>query len=104
MSELEARPVYVSRDDHIESHFLTCFVALVIIRLLQKKFENKYSAGRILHGLAKTCCANMEGNQFVSYYNDDAVKEIGDAFGIDFRKKYWTLAEIKNIIAKTKIK
>jgi len=103
-SELEARPVYVSREDHIESHFLTCFVALVIIRLLQKKFENKYSAERILHGLAKTCCANMEGNLFVSHYNDDIVKEIGDVLGIDFRKKYRTLAEIKNIIAKTKIK
>jgi transposase len=103
-SELKSRPVHVSRDDHIESHFLTCFVALVIIRLLQKKFENKYSAERILHGLAKTCCAHMEGNRFVSHYNDDVVKEIGDAFGIDFRKKYRTLAEIKNIIAKTKIK
>jgi|AGTN01.2.fsa_nt_gi Transposase len=102
-SELEARPVYVSRDDHIESHFLTCFVALVIIRLLQKKFNNKYSAEKILNGLAKTCCANMEGNLFVSHYNDDVVKEIGDAFGIDFRKKYRILAEIKNIIANTKI-
>ena len=34
-SELEARPVYVSRQDSIEAHFLTCFVSLVIIRLLQ---------------------------------------------------------------------
>jgi transposase len=103
-SELEARPVHVSREDHIEAHFLTCFVALVIIRLLQKKFENKYSAEKILDGLSKTCCANMDGNQYVSNYNDDVVKEIGDAFGIDFRKKYRTLAEIKNIIAKAKFK
>jgi transposase len=103
-SELEFRPVNVSRDDHIESHFLTCFVALVIIRLLQKKFDNKYSAEKILNGLSKTCCAHMDGNQYVSHYNDDVVKEIGDAFGIDFRKKYRTLAEIKNIIAKTKIR
>lgn len=103
-SELEARPVYVSREDHIEAHFLTCFLALVIVRLLQKKVNNKYSAEQILHGLSKTCCTNVEGNLFVSSYNDDAVKEIGDALGIDFRKKYRTLAEIKNIIAKTKIK
>ena len=45
----------------------------------------------------------MEGNQYVSHYNDEVVKEIGDAFGIDFRKKYRTLAEIKNIIANTKL-
>ena len=103
-SELEARPVYVSREDHIEAHFLTCFLALVIVRLLQKKVDNKYSAEQTLHGLSKTCCTNLEGNHFVSSYNDDVVKEIGDVLGIDFRKKYRTLAEIKNIIAKTKIK
>lgn len=103
-SELEARPAYVSREDHIEAHFLTCFLALVIIRLLQKKVGGKYSAEQILQGLSKTCCSRLEGNYFVSHYNDDAVKEIGDALGIDFRKKYRTLAEIKNIIAKTKIK
>lgn len=103
-SDLEARPVHVSREDHIEAHFLTCFVAIVIIRLLQKKFDNKYSAGKILDGLSKTCCSNIDGNQYISHYNDDVVKEIGDVFGIDFRKKYRTLAEIKNIIAKAKIK
>ncbi len=103
-SELEARPVCVSREDHIEAHFLTCFLALVIIRLLQKKVGNKYSAERILEGLSKTCCTNTQGNLFVSTYNDDVVNEIGNVLGIDFRKKYRTLAEIKNIIAKTKIK
>lgn len=103
-SDLEARPVHVSREDHIEAHFLICFVALVIIRLLQKKFDNKYSAEKILDGLSKTCCSNIDGNRYISHYNDDVVKEIGDVFGIDFRKKYRTLAEIKNIIAKSKIK
>jgi transposase len=103
-SDLEARPVYVSRDDHIESHFLTCFVALVIIRLLQKKLGGRYSSEKILSGLSKTCCTNTDANRYVANYNDEAVIEIGKLFGIDFRKKNRTLAEIKNIIAKTKIK
>jgi len=103
-SDLEARPVHVSRDDHIESHFLTCFVALVIIRLLQKKLGGRYSSEKILTGLSKTCCTNTDANRYVANYNDEAVIEIGKLFGIDFRKKNRTLAEIKNIIAKTKIK
>jgi transposase len=103
-SDLEARPVYVSREDHIESHFLTCFVALIIIRLLQKKLDGKYSSESILSGLSKTCCSNIDANRYVANYNDEAVVEIGKLFGIDFRKKNRTLAEIKNIIAKTKIK
>lgn len=32
-SYLEARPIYVSLKDHIEAHFLTCFISLVLIRL-----------------------------------------------------------------------
>jgi len=103
-SDLEARPVHVSRDDHIESHFLTCFIALVIIRLLQKKLGGRYSSEKILSGLSKTCCTNTDANRYVANYNDEAVVEIGKLFGIDFRKKNRTLAEIKNIIAKTKIK
>jgi transposase len=103
-SDLEARPVYVSREDHIESHFLTCFVALIIIRLLQKKLDGKYSSGKILTGLSKTCCSNIDANRYVANYNDEAVVEIGKLFGIDFRKKNHTLAEIKNIIANSKLR
>lgn len=103
-SDLEARPVYVSRNDHIESHFLTCFVALIIIRLLQKKLDSKYSSEKILSGLSKTCCSNTFANMYIANYNDETVIEIGKLFGIDFRKKNRTLAEIKNIIAKTKTK
>ncbi len=43
---LEARPVYVSRNDRIEAHFLACFLALVILRLLQWKTGRKHSPRR----------------------------------------------------------
>ncbi|MEG1931402.1 MAG: transposase [Anaerovorax sp.] len=39
-SELEARPVYVWTREHIEAHFLTCFVALAIARILEIHHEN----------------------------------------------------------------
>ncbi|MDR1246205.1 MAG: IS1634 family transposase [Clostridiales Family XIII bacterium] len=102
-SELETRPVYVSRDDHIEAHFLTCFVALLIVRLMQKKLGGRHSAAKILDGLANTRCSNLENNLYISHYNDETVRDIGDVFGIDFRKKYRTLSEIKKIIASSKI-
>lgn len=43
-SDLEGRPVYVRTKEHINAHFLVCFIALTIIRLLQYKIlksENK---------------------------------------------------------------
>jgi transposase len=101
-NELNSRPIYVSREDHIQAHFLTCFVALVIIRLLQKKIGGKYSTESILNGLKKTCCTYIQDNYYVSDYNDEVVLEVGKALNIDFSKKFRTLAELKNILAEAK--
>ena len=43
-SDLEGRPVYVWTEEHIKAHFLICFIALTIIRIIQYKilkYENK---------------------------------------------------------------
>jgi hypothetical protein len=103
-SDLEARPVYVSRSDHIEAHFLINFIALVVVRLLQMKLGWKYSAEAILAGLSKACCVNADANRYIASYNDELVIEIGKRFGIDFRKKNRTLAEIKNVVANSKLR
>ena len=36
-TDFEARPVYARRDDRIKAHFLTCFLALLIYKYLEKK-------------------------------------------------------------------
>jgi transposase len=50
-SEFEARPVYLQRDDRIEAHFLTCFIALMIYRILEKKLGDKYTCEEIIKTL-----------------------------------------------------
>ena len=102
-SDLEARPVYVTREDHIQSHFLICFLALVIIRILQRKLEDKFSAEKILNSLAMTCCSNIQGNLYMCDFYDEVLAKIGALFNIDFGKKFRTRAELKNILAQTKI-
>lgn len=52
-SEFKARPVYVWTKEHIEAHFLTCFISLVIMRLLELKLNNKYYSGTIIESLKK---------------------------------------------------
>ena len=63
-SELEARSVYVWTKEHIEAHFLTCFVALTIARILENKLERKYSIGTILESLSKAECSLIQQNSF----------------------------------------
>lgn len=101
--ELEARPAYVSREDHIQAHFLTCFLSLVLLRLLQRKIENRFSSERILSSLSKACCSLVHENWFMFDYHDEVLADIGSVLGIDFDKKFRTRAEIKKIIAQSRI-
>ena len=101
-SELEARPVYVWTKEHIEAHFLTCFVALTIARILENRLAQKYSIGTILESLSKAECSLIQQNYYLFDYYDDILKDIGTAMDIDFGKRIRTLGEIKKILAKTK--
>jgi transposase len=101
-SDLEARPVYVSTIEHIEAHFLTCFVALVITRLLETGTERKYSIAKLIENLRKSECSYTQQNYYIFDYYTEVLKDIGEKFGIDFSKKILTLGEIKKIIGSTK--
>ena len=103
-SELEARPVYVWTREHIEAHFLTCFVALTISRILELKLEHKYSTERMIDSLSKAECSLLQQNYYVFDYYDEVLRDIGNATGIDFSKRLRTLGEIKQVIAESKRK
>ena len=101
-SELEARPVYVWTKEHIEAHFLTCFVALTIARILENKLEHKYSVRTIPESLSKAECSLVQQNYYSFDYYDEVLKDIGLIMDIDYGKRIRTLGEIKKILAKTK--
>jgi transposase len=101
-SEIETRPVYLSNKEHINGHFLSCFIALIIIRLLQKKTDKKYSAEIITDCLRQISCSNEYENIYLFDYRSQVSDAIGDAVGIDFTKKRLRLGEIKKILAQAK--
>lgn len=101
-SELEARPVFVWTREHIEAHFLTCFVALTIARILEMKLERKYSIGKLLDSLSNAQCSQLQQNYYIFDYYDEVLKDIGNSMNIDFSKRIRTLGEIKKVLADTK--
>lgn len=101
-SELEARPVYVSREDRINAHFLTCFVSLLILRCLQLKTNYQFSARRLVDSLNAYSGSKLEENLFVFDYRNEVLDVVGQACDIDFSLKYRTLGEIKKLLAKHK--
>ena len=94
-SELDARPVLVWTNDHIESHFLTCFIALVITRLLENKLGNKYSIHKIIDAMKNYNSIPIEHDLCLQNYTDEIINEFQKIFNIDFTRKYLTLSEIK---------
>ncbi|NLA27955.1 MAG: IS1634 family transposase [Firmicutes bacterium] len=101
-STLEARPVYVTLEEHIDAHFLTCFIALVIIRLIQKLTNRRYSAEKIVACLNRISCSNEQENLYLFDYRSELSDTIGEALSIDFTRKRLQLSEVKNILAKSK--
>ena len=94
-SELDGRPVFVWTKEHIEAHFLTCFVSLLITRLLEKKLENKYSIHKIIESLKSYNSIPIEHDLCVQNYTDEIITNLQSIFKIDFSRKYLTLSEIK---------
>jgi hypothetical protein len=102
--ELEARPVYVRLKDRIEAHFLTCFIALTILRILKKNTGHAYSAEKITDCLNRISCSNERDNLYLFDYRSGISDALGAATGIDFTKKRLRLGEIKSAIGAAKIR
>lgn len=101
-SDLETRPIYVSREDHIQAHFLTCFIALVIARILEMKMNHRYNITKMIESIQKSTCTNLQKNYYFFDYFDDVLHDFEKVFNIDFSTKIRTLQQIKKNISLTK--
>lgn len=104
-SEFKARPVYLSRDDRIVAHFVTCFLSLVVFRYLEKRLGGKYSCSEIIHGLRSMKFLLAEGEGYIpAYVRTNLTDTFHEAFG--FRTDYQILpnSTMKKILAYTKTK
>ena len=97
-SYLKGRPVFVWTKEHIQGHFLTCFIALVIIRLLEKKLDNKYTIPEIISSLKNYNCINLEANVYKFIYRDEIIDDLAKVFGVTLDKKYRTREDIKRLL------
>ena len=97
-SNLETRPIYVWTKEHIEAHFLTCFISLVIIRLLEYKTNRKYSTRKMIDSLKKFNSTNIEHDIYLQNFSNGIIKDFENIFDINLSRKYLTLSEIKKIL------
>jgi transposase len=101
-SDLQTRPVFVSREDRIEAHFLICFIALLIVRILQLKTNRKFSVAQMIESLGRANGTLVEDGLYVFSHYDEVLGEIGRATGVDFNLKYRTRGDIRSLVGASK--
>lgn len=103
-TEFEARPVYVRREDRIKAHFMTCYISLLLYRLLEKKLGNIYTADQILETLRsmQMTLLNTASGYVPSYTRTGLTDALHKTF--DFRTDYEfiTKADMRTLIKDTK--
>ena len=72
-SQLEARPIFVRTQKHIEGHFLICFISLLLLRMLQLKMNYSISAERIIEALNTSMCISDSLNKIRVLKNDEVL-------------------------------
>lgn len=102
-SEFKARPVYLSRNDRIKAHFTTCFISLIIYRLLEKRLNEKYTCSEIISGLRDMNFQEIQGDGYVpTYTRTDFTDGLHEAFGFRTDYQIVTNSQMKKILKATK--
>ena len=94
----EARPIYVRLNEHIDAHFATCYLALVLIRLLEEKLGHEYPIGQVLDSLKKYNCTHLDTNTWQFTYYDEILEACGKIFEEQLNLKYRTQQEIQRFL------
>ena len=82
-----ARPVELSREDRITAHFLTCYIALLIYRILEKKLNYRYTTSQIIEKLREMKVYETIGDGYIPIYKrTELTDDLHDEFG--FRTDY----------------
>ncbi len=115
-SDLEGRPIFVWTEEHIKAHFLICFIALTIIRIIQYKilkYENKstlnvdgweqgLTAETIKATLLKNQCSVDKNGICLFTGVDKNLLKIYKSLGIDYNLKFPTITEINRLLNQIK--
>ena len=105
-TELEARPVYLQRDDRIKAHFLTCFLALILYKYLAKKVNRAgchFSANDIISTLRGMNFVSVAGEGYVpTYTRTDLTNNLHGSAGFRTDTQIVSRQRMKSIISESK--
>ena len=104
-TEFKSRPVYVQKDNRIEAHFITCYIALVLYRYLEKRLNGKYTCEEIIDALQSMNVTEVVGEGYIpAYTRTELTDDLHEIFGFRTDYRFLTKPEIKKILKLSKAK
>ena len=102
-TNFDTRPVYHRLDPRIVAHFMICYTALLIYRLLEVKLKEKgynYTINEIISSLKNIEVFEQEGKYFTTYNYGEILSALNDTFDVDIDSKYFMSKDLNKLIKK----
>lgn len=102
--EFASRPAFVRREDRIKAHFMTCYISLIVYRLLEKTIGGDFTCDQIIRTLRsmKMTLLNPAGGYIPSYTRTELTDALHQVFGFRTDYEITTKASMRTIIKNTK--
>lgn len=99
-SEFKARPVYLHLEDRIKSHFIICYLALLVYRILEKeKLKDKYTTENIITTLRQMTTNKIEGLGYKQLYKKtDITTDLNKNYDFNLDQKFIGMKNMKKIL------
>lgn len=102
-TDFEARPVFLQNSIRIKAHFLTCFLALIVYRYLEKSIDDRYTCDDILSTLKKMNFAGIKEQGFIpTYQRTKLTDNLHEVCGFRTDYEFITRSQMKTIQKKSK--
>lgn len=72
-SDLDMRPVYVRAPQRIAAHFFICFIALLVLKIMQRQYQDIFPIGRIRKSLSAMNLTKLEGFGYIPAFNQTTI-------------------------------
>ena len=104
-TEFRSRPVYVSTEKAIKAHFLTCFIALLVYRILENQLNNKYTVTEIVNTLSEMKLTDIGEMGYIPSYTRTALTDaLHENAGFRTDTQIVKKSKLRSIIKSTKDK